>query len=61
MASAQSPVIHFRELKSLTKRSRVTLWRWIKSGRFPQPCQRWPGKGHVWDRATVMKFLGVEN
>ena len=37
--------------------NRVTLWRWIRDGRFPRPLA-WPARRvKVWRRAAVSEFL----
>lgn len=36
--------------------SRATLWRWVKSGRFPKPIHLSPGVS-AWPTETVLNWL----
>jgi len=40
------------------KKSRITLWRWIKAGLFPKPRQVGPdGSGNVWLESELDEFF----
>ena len=40
------------------KKSRVTLWRWIKAGLFPKPRQVGPsGSGNLWLESELEEFF----
>jgi len=47
------------EVRSLARIGYVTLWRWVKDGKFPEPIPEWPGRARVWKREDVLKALGL--
>jgi predicted DNA-binding transcriptional regulator AlpA len=42
---------------ALVGKSRVTLWRWVRDGRFPTPDKVLPGGRKTWFRATVQNWM----
>jgi prophage regulatory protein len=45
-----------RELLELLGIGRVTLWRWVRDGRFPQPVRIGPGSKR-WPEAVIAGHL----
>lgn len=39
--------------------SRVTLWRWIKDGKFPKPLENQPCAANVWETKQCLEKLGL--
>jgi prophage regulatory protein len=45
-----------KEVCGLLKKSRTTLWRWIRSGHFPQPLKIGPNS-LVWTEDQVTQWI----
>jgi predicted DNA-binding transcriptional regulator AlpA len=48
------------EVGALVNATRVTLWRWTHSGKFPTPDKVHPGGRKMWFRSTVQRWCQGE-
>lgn len=61
-ASSLGGFVRQRQILAALPISRSTLWRWVRSGRFPQPVKLSPGVT-VWRAEEVLQHInqgGIE-